>query len=450
MFQLDAKQLEAIGFSYVLNNLILHSPYGAEKMKQLAPIRTREGVFVCLENIEKMLYLLAQRPLEMDVIMLQLMQLKNIRGCVEKCKVYTLTQVELFEIKQFLLAYEKLHLALGKLGEALTDIHFTPMGEALQILDADGLRLASFALDSPELRKIREEKSRAEAQQNTAARTAAVEQEVAEEGRILAVLSMALRVFVPDFLANMDAVGKLDFTLAKALSARETGAVKPQIFREGILVLENMYNPYVEEKIAHSGNLMTRVSVVFNRGTTVITGANMGGKSVALKTAVLNILLCQLGFYVFAEKMECPIFDDVYLLSEDMQDIGRGLSSFGAEMKKFAEISARLPNEKLFIAFDEFARGTNPTEGAAIVKAAAGFLAKTDSVSVITTHYDGVCSPVFSHYQVAGLSTPRGNSLCMDYRLLSVAHDAPPPQDALKICKMLGLEDVLMSLFGET
>ena len=33
----------------------------------------------------------------------------------------------------------------------------------------------------------------------------------------------------------------------------------------------------------------------------MITGANMGGKSVALKTIAENVLLFQMGFFVFAK-----------------------------------------------------------------------------------------------------------------------------------------------------
>ena len=43
-----------------------------------------------------------------------------------------------------------------------------------------------------------------------------------------------------------------------------------------------------------------------------------------------------------------------------MQDISKGLSTFGAEIIKLKEINSYVKNGTGLIVFDEFARGTNP------------------------------------------------------------------------------------------
>ena len=47
------------------------------------------------------------------------------------------------------------------------------------------------------------------------------------------------------------------------------------------------------------------------QGATVITGANMGGKSVSMKSLTLNLLLAQTGFFAFAKAFSAPLFDSV-------------------------------------------------------------------------------------------------------------------------------------------
>jgi len=60
--------------------------------------------------------------------------------------------------------------------------------------------------------------------------------------------------------------------------------------------MEDMINPQIADVLEEKGKRFTPVSIALEKGATVITGANMGGKSVALKTIALNILLTQCGF----------------------------------------------------------------------------------------------------------------------------------------------------------
>ncbi|MFR2332453.1 MAG: MutS-related protein [Flavonifractor plautii] len=67
-------------------------------------------------------------------------------------------------------------------------------------------------------------------------------------------------------------------------------------------------------------------------GCTVITGANMGGKTVSLRSTVLSLLLCQCGFFVFAKSASLPLFHRVDLILADSGPGAGGLSSFGKEV----------------------------------------------------------------------------------------------------------------------
>jgi hypothetical protein len=76
----------------------------------------------------------------------------------------------------------------------------------------------------------------------------------------------------------------------------------------------------------------------------------------------------------------------------------------------------------------------------------------------MSTHYDGVSDVAAAHYQVAGLTRdihgdeaddPRTRiSRRMDYRLLPAPPGAPCPKDALQVCRLLNLDENLLSLFS--
>lgn len=422
-----------MGFNFILSRLTPASPYGAEKIKQMTFLTGAE-----LEKSFNNIQIAINNAPALDGLCARLSALKNIRGSLAKKQ---LTQVDFFEVKQFLIVYEKLLHAFNNFSFRGIDLH--PMDGALGIVDPKGLRITVFTVESPSLQIIRKEKLRIEAIDLLSdERYALAEREAAEENRVLKEMSNALQAHISLFLANLDNIGALDLTVAKAKLAMEYQAVRPKISRRGVLSYKNIVNPYVADALETQP--LTPISLSIEKGVTVITGANMGGKSVAIKTVVLNTLLCRLGFFVFAEDAEVPLFDGIYLISEDMQDVKRGLSSFGAEITRVNEIANRAEKEFLFITLDEFARGTNPDEGAAIVRGLANYFSKSNCVCLIATHYNRVVMPMFKHYQVKGLKFVAQGAAYMDYNLMEAPHDAPPPKDALHICKLIGLKKDLL------
>ena len=479
MFNLDHDQKEAIGLTFVMNKLTPDSPYGEEKKKHIAPYGRsgRAVIGKCFDNVEKMVVFVKQEKFSLEEIRRQLMQLKNIRAIVKKCESSTLHEVELFEVKGFLLAFEKL-IELFRAANSkikLIGISFLSMELALNILDPECKRIAPFSLDevhSPTLGEIRRRKLKVELSLQSEShlkealmrdRSQLVAEEAAEEARVMEILSRKLREYTQIFFDNMDMIGELDLLIAKSLLAVQYGAVRPKISAGSTVILDEMSNPYIEDTLIKKGESLTKTSVTLTAGVTMITGANMGGKSVAIKTMVLNTMLCQLGFFVFASSAQIPLFAGVELISGDLQDIDQGLSTFGAEIVHFHEIVQRLKAGFLFVALDEFARGTNPEEGSAIVRAVASYLSDVDAVSVMTTHYDQVVTPKMKHYQVVGLRFADIDTIVqqgrtdvgriakyMDYTLIPVDAEVAPPRDALNICRLIELDsDVLERIESE-
>jgi len=442
MLNLNNHQRQTIGLDHILHQLAPTTPYGRQKLQAMAPYTCAATLNRHFDNIEKLTGQNTQ-PLR-DI----LSHFKNIRGILSKLADSPLNEVELFETKGFLLTFERFMPIITEINARLqlSHISFVPMAVALDILDPKKSRIAPFSL--LEFSDILA-KCAASCPPNSSEAT------IAEELRIMTDLSDKLRPHIPAFNHNIHNLGQLDLTMAKAALAARHNCVRPKISQTTV-ALQDMTNPMIAAALAEHGRAITPVSLTLEAGKpTIITGANMGGKSVAIKTAALNVALCGLGLFAFAAKAEIPLFDGIFLVSQDLQSAAAGLSSFGGEVASLNTLAARLPHDFLFIALDEPARATNPAEGAAIVRAIATWLADCGSVSLLSTHYDNITAQNAKYYRVAGLTNLPQNleesdiADHMDYRLIETTAADPIPKDALKICRLMGLDDNLMTKIEE-
>lgn len=334
------------------------------------------------------------------------------------CPSATLDEVELFELKAFLRLTRQASGIAETLSEkyGLKAVAFRKTEKAFELLEAD--KGEGFFVDdalSEKLLAARREKETANAalarakneaelaaarqrHLNAAAKEDAAQEEARER------LSALLRPFAEDFAFNSELAGRLDLMLAKARLAYASDAIKPIVGGDELKLIQ-MTNPEIEEKLRLRGSDFTPVSIEANRGVTLITGANMGGKSVALKTIALNVLLAQLGYFVYAREARVPLFDFVEIVNENMQSVDRGLSTFGGEIVKLNSVMERLKKGMFGLCLmDEFAGGTNFEEGSRIFRAVERALNEMNGIFILTTHFDGVSADAKALYQVKGLS----------------------------------------------
>ncbi|MBQ1242338.1 MAG: DNA mismatch repair protein MutS [Oscillospiraceae bacterium] len=481
MIDLTFAQKENIGFQYVLDALRPSSPYGEERVRELRAFERSEKdeLLRQLGNVQRMLDGEDTCKTALNKMLRVFMTVKHLRATVKKCAEASLDEIELFTLKVFLLKSAEI-LPLWQEVQSvlqLDGVSFEDTTAALDLLDPEGNRVASFFISdnhSPLLRSLRKEKRALEEEirrlapgeekeEKQAKRARVAAEEELEEMRIRKELSFALRPYLDAMAHNMDAIGEIDFTVEKARVARRYGGVMP-VFTESSLEMTDMVNPKLSDLLKDRKKSFTPVSLALEKGATVITGANMGGKSVAMKTVALNVLLAHCGFFPFAKAASLPLFDSMYIVSEDLESVDRGLSSFGGEIVRFNEVLRRLEGEFAFVLLDEFARGTNPDEGAAIVQSVTQYLQQQNAISVFATHYDGVVQYAGAHYQViglkeldvdalkremAGLTGDVGVTLIgrhMNYGLYRVEGKADCPRDALNICRLLGMKNEIVDL----
>jgi DNA mismatch repair protein MutS2 len=277
-------------------------------------------------------------------------------------------------------------------------------------------------------------------------------EELIEEAKVLQQISANLAKHGHDIISNIDAIGELDFLIAKGELALSHNGVKPELAMDGSCSIVNGINPIVEKGLHKKGKKYMPISTALSEGVTLITGANMGGKTVSLKMLGLLVCMAQHGLLVPAESMTFQLFDFIYISCGDEQSVDLGLSTFGGEIRSITEVLSQSSNRGLVL-LDELARGTNPKEGYAISYALIDYLMKSPCISVITTHLEGLERAGLRHLQVKGLRnfdfttiTDYGDiSQYMDYSLIEVKGEMGIPEDAIKISRIMGMPEEIIT-----
>lgn len=477
---LDNEQREQIGLSFVMDELEITTFYGIEEKKLIKPYKVNEvqSLQQELEDIGILIKAMKDYPEEFAEIGRIFCKVKDIKASINRCKEKeTLDEVELYEIKYFSILSEELMELTTRANLSISRVKFNSLEKPLRVLNPQKERMSTFYIYeeySENLRDIRELKRQKEKQifaSNNEDEIAKLKQqrldlvilEEEEELRIRKELTLRLSDYAISMEENIKSIGILDLLTAKAKLAIKYDCIKPSIIQHMDISLKGAFNPEIKNILTKKRKEFTPVTLDLKGGTTVITGANMGGKTVALKTIVLNLILGQMGFYVFAKEASFPVLDFIHFVSDDMQSISKGLSTFGAEIIKMKEVVECVKRGNGFVALDEFARGTNPKEGYYLVKSLATYLTKYQTVSIISTHYDGVVEDNMDHYQVTGLKNVDFESLKykidlnkthsveiiqehMEYKLERVSKENKVPKDALNIAMLLGLEKEIVNI----
>lgn len=410
-------------------------------------------------------------------------KVKNIKNTIVRLENKNiLDEIELFEIKNFAINVNKIMEYYSKLNLNVDYINFKSLGKVVKLLDPDNLKLTTFRIYeaySKQLLLIRQNKLNVEKEIFSSTdienieklkkkRLEIVIQEDKEVLKIRKALTEELYNYLIDVKENATNIGKLDLLIAKADLAIKYNAIKPSINEENKIYFKDLVNPNLQRILDLQGKQYIPISIELDKKITIISGANMGGKSVSMKTIALNLYLFQCGFFIFAKEANLCILDFIYLVSDDMQDINKGLSTFGAEIIKLKEITKLIKLRDGFIALDEFARGTNPIEGRLLLKSICEYFKQYNSISLISTHLDDINISDVDYYQVIGLRNVNFEGLkrqinlkigtdkssngvkilqeYMDYRMEKVSKETKVPKDAINICKLLGLDNEIINI----
>lgn len=287
------------------------------------------------------------------------------------------------------------------------------------------------------------------------ARRDAAAQAVADaEERVRERLSTLVRERVPELDATARALGRLDVLLAAARFAQRHHCVPASLTAEPVLAFERARFLPLEAELTLAGRPFVPLDLEL-RDAAVLTGPNMGGKSVSLKTCGFVALCAAFGLPVPAARARCALFDQIAWLGLGREAQIEGLlSSFAREVLELKSILERAAPQ-LLILVDEFARTTTPHEGKALVVALLERLRRRGAVGMLATHLGGIAAAAgVRHFAVRGLrSIPRSAAAkdvdealaalagAMDYTIGEVTAEESPRADAVALTALLGLDE---------
>ncbi|MBO4645770.1 MAG: DNA mismatch repair protein MutS [Bacteroidales bacterium] len=439
------------GLAYVYENVKVCSSLGKSSLLNQSYMTDSNELEAEFGHIERHIQFRKSHTVEVVELVRQLHELNDISQTLQNLqKLQVLDDIELFEIKKFAFISQRIADLMDRTG--YREISLYPMDRVIRMLDPEESRIAHFYIYSAydprlaELRKkILQTEDPAEGERLT------WEASKIEDG-IRQRLSESLQPYGQNLSHNLQQLAQLDVWNAKAQLALEWGLCRP-VISEGVTEYRNLFQPEVKSVTESNGGRYQPVDFRLTAAPCLITGANMSGKTVLLKSLALAQYLFQFGFFIPAEEARiCPV-EEIFCVIDDRQTEQRGLSSFAAEMLSVNEIICQSKQKKrLLVLVDELARTTNPDEGRRLVNAFVTLMERYHVMSVITTHYSGIPFPC-RRLRVKGLETdritsditPHTLSRYMDYTLVETSSDEVPAE-ALTIARIFHVDNEFLEL----
>jgi DNA mismatch repair protein MutS2 len=213
-----------------------------------------------------------------------------------------------------------------------------------------------------------------------------------EEARVLRELTELLRERADSFSRAFQAAGLCDLIRAEAKLALTLRAEAPALNTGSILRIVQGRHPILAEAEDRGGNTVVPLDLELHpdKPVLLISGPNMGGKSVALKTIGLLTLMARAGLHVpAADGTDLPLADQVFVDLGDEQSIEGDLSTFAGHLRNVGLLWQEAGPHSLVL-LDELGGGTDPEEGAALAMAVLEGLQERECLTVATTHLTAV------------------------------------------------------------
>ena len=220
-----------------------------------------------------------------------------------------------------------------------------------------------------------------------------------EEGnevyRILYTLSALVSDAGPAMEENMGMIEKLDFIFSKGKLSIDLDCIEPKINLDRRIVLKEARHPLMDRKINVPLDFVLGTGMGSEKDLNaekktirgiVITGPNTGGKTVSIKTVMLNSYMAQCGLHVPCREADICMNSNYLCDIGDGQNLSENLSTFSAHIKNVLEILRKVNRDSLVI-MDELGSGTDPAEGMGIATAILEELRKSGTNFLVTTHY---------------------------------------------------------------
>ncbi len=254
-------------------------------------------------------------------------------------------------------------------------------------------------------------------------------------------LSKFIHAFSQDLEDMAAFLTEIDWLNSKATYAQKQGHIRPRLNDKFIFNIEGLFHPLVKNPVKNDLKLDSR-----HKGL-IISGPNTGGKTVALKSLTLSIILLHMGMYVPANNADIHPVENLFYFSHDHQNLSAGLSSFASESKYYLELLESLDDLNLII-IDEIFNSTSSEEASAL---AIAFLdevhARSQSKVVLSTHHQVL--KTFMHQRTDYVSAHVGYDFESNRPTYKLILGEPGSSLAFKIFENLSAKFGLETSIGE-
>lgn len=258
--------------------------------------------------------------------------------------------------------------------------------------------------------------------------------------KILHQLSASLYAYTTELDNDLNLIANIDLIFAKAHFGIEINGITPILNNEKFVDLHKARHPLIDKDKVVPINIGLGKDYV----SLLITGPNTGGKTVALKTLGLLLLMAYAGIPIpCSEGSNICVFTYIFADIGDEQSIQESLSTFSAHMKNIVEITKKA-NDNSLVLLDELGSGTDPVEGAALAISILSYLKDINSLVCCTTHYQELkeFALVTDGFENASFEFDIEN-LKPTYKLLV---GIPGKSNAFAISKKLGLDEQILNV----
>lgn len=258
--------------------------------------------------------------------------------------------------------------------------------------------------------------------------------------KILHQLSASLYAYTTELDNDLNLIANIDLIFAKAHLGIEINGITPILNNEKFVDLHKARHPLIDKDKVVPINIGLGKDYV----SLLITGPNTGGKTVALKTLGLLLLMAYSGIPIpCSEGSNICVFTYIFADIGDEQSIQESLSTFSAHMKNIVEITKKA-NDNSLVLLDELGSGTDPVEGAALAISILSYLKSINALVCCTTHYQELkeFALVTDGFENASFEFDIENLKPTHKLLVGI----PGKSNAFAISKKLGLDEQILNV----
>jgi DNA mismatch repair protein MutS2 len=259
--------------------------------------------------------------------------------------------------------------------------------------------------------------------------------------RILTTLSAEVGAVSYGIDAAVDVMTELDSILARARFALDYGGIMPTIVDDPELEFTNVSHPVLMIQSRGTRTSVIPLSARFDASTRgmLISGPNAGGKTVAMKTIAISMVMAYSGIFPLGMCTLSP--RRVMTAIGDHQSIESNLSTFSSQIIRLRDILSH-SDATAMVFVDEICAGTDPAEGGALAAGILDSIIERGATFVVTTHQSSLKQYALTRPFISNASLEfDGQRMTPTFRFLP---GVPGNSYAFVLAQTVGLPDVVL------